>query len=223
MKFLVVDDHALIRDAVAAVLREIDSGATVVPAADGAAAEAALADHGEVDLALLDIQLPGTSGLELLQRWRERLPEMAVVMLSGVRDPDLVRRALALGASGYIPKTDTREVMTSALRLVMNGGVYVPPEALQAAAADAPGPPSASARPAPPPIPGLTGRQLDVLDLMMQGYSNKRICRALDLAEPTVKNHVSAILRALGVASRAEAIVLVSRRGWMPARSPVPD
>jgi DNA-binding NarL/FixJ family response regulator len=103
---------------------------------------------------------------------------------------------------GFIPKSAGREVMISALSLVFSGGVYIPPEIL-------PVRPKAS-----PADLGLTERQVDVLALMMQGKSNKAICRRLDLAEPTVKNHVTAILKALGVSNRTEAVLAVSARGW---------
>lgn len=221
MKFLIVDDHSLIRDAVSSILRAVDPAAVVFAAADAVAAEATLDAHHGVDLVLLDIQLPGTHGFDLLIRWRTRWPSMAVVMLSGHRERALVRRALALGASGYIPKTDSCPVMTNALRLVLSGGIYVPPEAIHGGNEDTDDSPEVLAPPEPDvggsPVPGLTSRQLAVLNLMMQGKSNKHICRALNLAEPTVKNHVSAILRVLGVASRAEAIVLVNRRHWSAA------
>lgn len=210
MNYLVVDDHALIRDAMHAVLQSVDAGASVRTAGTGAEARAALAAGPAVDLALLDLHLPDADGLALMAEFRAAYPAMAVVLLSGERDSGIVRRALDGGAAGFIPKTEPREVLTRALSLVLAGGVYVPREALG-------GQPLPAAPPAQGDSPralGLTERQIDVLSLMMKGRTNKHICRELNLAEPTVKNHVTAILRALQVSSRTEAVLAVTQRGW---------
>jgi DNA-binding NarL/FixJ family response regulator len=144
-------------------------------------------------------------------------PAVAVVMLSADKDQATIHRALAMGAQGFIPKTETREVLASALALVLAGGVYVPQAALRGLQGPAPpaSPEPPKSIPGPPPAAalGLTDRQMAVLALLMQGKNNKLICRALNLAEPTVKNHVSAILKALGVSSRTEAVLAVSRLG----------
>lgn len=215
MRFLVVDDHPMVRDALGAVVRGLRDDAEVLEAADAAEAMAALARGPDIDLVLLDLQLPDADGLDVLASLRRDRPATAVVVLSGTRDPDIVRRALAGGAVGYIPKTETRDVMASALALVLAGGVYVPPVALGAiGGAAAPAPVAAAAAAPTPASLGLTGRQLDVLALMMRGHSNKLICRELGLAEPTVKNHVTAILRALDARSRTEAVLAATRFGW---------
>ncbi len=208
MNFLLVDDHPMVREALASLLLELRPGSTVRQAASGAEALAALGDGQVVDLVLLDLRLPDGSGLDLLRRIGAASIGTAVVMLSGDLDRQTVQEALAAGAVGYIPKTEPREIIASALGLVLAGGVYVPPVALQAAAR------TFDTRAATPEALGLTGRQLEVLALLMQGKNNKLICRALGLAEPTVKNHVSAILRALGVDSRTEAVLAVTRLGW---------
>lgn len=219
MKFLVVDDHPLVREALASLLHELRRGSTVLQAATGAEALAALAQDQAMDLVLLDLRLPDGSGLDLLRKIGAMSIGTAVVMLSGDLDRETVREALAAGAVGYIPKTEPREVIAGALGLVLAGGIYVPPFTLQATAPTAL--PATALRPqvgktgsATPAEFGLTGRQLEVLALLMQGKNNKLICRALGLAEPTVKNHVSAILRALGVDSRTEAVLAVTRLGW---------
>lgn len=210
MKYLVVDDHALIRDAMHAVLQSVDVAATVYTAGTGAEARAALAAGPGVDLALLDLHLPDADGLALLAEFRTAYPAMAVVLLSGERDAGVVRRALDGGAVGFIPKTEPREVLARALSLVLAGGVYVPREAL----GSLPPPAAPSTDGDSPRALGLTDRQIDVLSLMMKGRTNKHICRELNLAEPTVKNHVTAILRALQVSSRTEAVLAVTQRGW---------
>ncbi len=144
-----------------------------------------------------------------------------IVILSASCDRASVVKALDLGAVGFIPKTGERDVMLSALRLVFSGGVYIPPEILSRPEAPAGSRPSAtsgrrleSQAPTSPADLGLTARQVDVLALMMQGKSNKAICRILDLAEPTVKNHVTAILKALKVSNRTEAVIMVGTLGW---------
>ena len=215
MKFLIVDDHALIREALSGVLTGLRGGSTVLEAGDAQSALGALERHPETDLVLLDVHLPDRDGLDVLALVAERHPAVAVVMLSGDKDPATIHRALELGAQGFIPKTETRDVLSSALALVLAGGVYVPPAALSArpvptrpepAAETAAGVPGTGA-------PELTDRQLDVLALLMEGKNNKLICRGLGLAEPTVKNHISAILKALGVSSRTEAVLAVTRLG----------
>jgi DNA-binding NarL/FixJ family response regulator len=152
----------------------------------------------------------------VLAELRERYPAVATVVLSAFNDRDNVARALELGALGFIPKSSTREVMQSALRLVFSGGIYIPPDILSPREASKPidklG--SAPRRARSPRDLGLTDRQVEVLSLMMQGKSNKLICRTLDLAEPTVKNHVTAILKALNVTNRTEAVVAVASLGW---------
>jgi DNA-binding NarL/FixJ family response regulator len=216
LKILLVDDHVLIRDAMRGVLREIDSSASVYEAQSGRQAEELIAQHPDVSLVLLDQRLPDRDGLEMLATLRESHPAIAIVMLSAFSDRENVLRSLDAGAQGFIAKTATREVLLGALRLVLAGGVYIPPEVLSRT--QEPAAPSSHTMPDQPrPKPsdlGLTGRQLDVLALMMQGKSNKLICRQLDLAEPTVKNHVSAILKALNVNNRTEAVLAVTALGW---------
>jgi DNA-binding NarL/FixJ family response regulator len=224
MKFLIVDDHVLIREAMRGVLRNLRPESQVHEAGDAATALRRLHEHPDTDLVLLDLNLPDQHGLQVLATVAREHPAVAVVMLSGEKEPATIQQALAGGAQGFIPKTETREVLASALSLVLAGGVYVPPAALRGATV-APAAPTVLAAPATPPAAptgpaadaasaiGLTERQLDVLALLMQGKNNKLICRALDLAEPTVKNHVSAILKALGVTSRTEAVLAVTRLG----------
>ena len=222
MKVLVVDDHALIRDALRGVLKELKDDASVVEAADSRQALRLAGENPDLGLVLLDLNLPDRSGFDVLAELRERHPAISVVVLSALSDRDSVARALDLGATGFIPKSASREVMLSALRLVFSGGVYIPPEILgprgeQPSAKR--GQPAAGARPGSPRELGLTERQVEILALMMQGKSNKAICRSLDLAEPTVKNHVTAILKALKVTNRTEAVIAVGALGW-ELRSP---
>lgn len=210
MKILVVDDHVLIREALRGALNELKRGVNILEASDCRQTLQLIEEHVDLDLILLDLQLPDGDGFSVLAELRERYPALAIVVLSAVQDRDRVVRALDLGALGFIPKTAQREVMLSALQLVLSGGIYIPPQALaRQDAVSATDRPSVSLADV-----GLTERQVEVLALMMQGKSNKAICRVLDLAEPTVKNHVTAILKALNVTNRTEAVIAVRELGW---------
>ena len=214
MKILVVDDHVLIREAMRGVLRELKGEAAVIlEAPDSRQAMHQIEQNPDVELVLLDLGLPDRDGLEILSDLANRYPTISVVVLSAQQDRDTVMKALDLGALGFIPKSGQRDVMLSAFNLIFSGGVYIPPEILNRRA------PAAAARAAPAPAKagaadlGLTARQIEVLALMMQGKSNKAISRVLDLAEPTVKIHVSAILKALKVANRTEAVIAATALG----------
>ena len=219
MNILIVDDHVLIREALRGVLQELQPEAEVKEAADARRAMERITENPDLDLILLDLKLPDRSGFEVLAELRECHPAIAVVMLSASNDPDHIAKALGLGAVGFIPKSAQRDVMLGALRLIFSGGIYIPPEILSrppAAQSPAPGTSAPSGCRASAAELGLTGRQKEVLALMMQGKSNKAICRALDLAEPTVKNHVTAILKALKAANRTEAVVTAGALGVAP-------
>lgn len=207
MKILIVDDHALIRDALRGVLAAMRNDAAVLEASQSSAALELAARNPDIELILLDLALPDCDGFVTLSELRQRHPEMAVAVLSASKNKEDIARALKLGAQGFIPKSAHREVMLGALNLIFSGGIYVPPEVLDDIASTA-APRTAIGKSLPSAMElGLTPRQREVLVLMMQGKSNKAICRALGLAEPTVKNHVTAILRALRATNRTEAVV----------------
>jgi DNA-binding NarL/FixJ family response regulator len=216
MKVLVIDDHALIRDALRGVLKELSDDAVIVEASDCGQAMRLINEHPDIGLILLDLNLPDRNGFEVLADLRERHPAISTVVLSAFNDRENVAKALEVGALGFIPKSSTREVMLSALRLIFSGGIYIPPDILRKTAPSQPRPDTSGtqSRSLSPRDLGLTDRQVDVLALMMQGKSNKAICRILDLAEPTVKNHVTAILKALRVTNRTEAVIAVGALGW---------
>ena len=215
MKVLVVDDHPLIRQALHAVLTQLDSNLQVLEAGNCPDALELAVANPDLDVVLLDIHLPGLSGLDALQSFRERVPDVPVVVISASEDPNDVTRALDSGAMGFIPKSQSSQVMISALRLVLSGGVYLPHEMMRRTPGSGGG--------APPPVGaaattsyrdiGITERQAQVLALLVQGKPNKLICRDLDLAEGTVKIHITAILKALKVSNRTQAVIEVSRLG----------
>lgn len=216
MKILVVDDHVLIREALRGVLKELKSEAMITEASDAQGALRQIEQNPDLELVLLDLNLPDRGGFEVLAEIRERYPAISVVVLSANDERDHVAKALDLGALGFIPKSSRREVMLGAFNLIFAGGVYVPPEILARAETRSAPLPSTSFH-APKPVTahdlGLTERQMEVLLLMMQGKSNKAICRVLDLAEPTVKNHVTAILKALNATNRTEAVIAAGAMG----------
>jgi DNA-binding NarL/FixJ family response regulator len=217
VKILVVDDHPLIRSAMRDVLKEVKGDATVLEASSYSQAMQVIAEHPDLGLILLDLNLPDRDGFSVLTELGERNPPIPVVVLSGQQDRDSVNRALDLGALGFIPKSGQPEVMVKALELVIAGGVYIPPEirARDQPLARQPDAKQPAKQPSGSPADlGLTDRQVDVLSLMMQGKANKVICRILNLAEPTVKNHVTAILKALKVSNRTEAVIAVGELGW---------
>jgi len=208
VKILVADDHALIREAFRHLLAELVPEVTVLEAGDCETTRRLAAEHPDLDLVLLDLRLPGPGGLATLDALRRENPALPVVVVSALEDPGTVRTVLAHGAMGFIPKSSSNKVMVNALRLVLSGGRYLPPEVLPV---DGSEPPPASLDEV-----HLTDRQREVLALMVQGKSNKHICRELGLAEATVKIHVTAILRAFKVSSRAQAIVTVNQLGLTP-------
>jgi DNA-binding NarL/FixJ family response regulator len=208
MKILVVDDHTLIREALRGVLKELDAEATILEATNAGAGVELIEQHGDLALVLLDLGLPDRDGFSLLEELNERYPAVPVVVLSARQERAEVAKALDLGAAGFIPKSAGREIMLSALGLVLSGGIYIPPQILARDEAS-----TTAARISPTDL-GLTERQIAVLALMAQGKSNKHICRTLNIAEATVKNHVTAIFKALKVTSRSEAVVAVGKLGW---------
>jgi len=218
MKILIVDDHVLIRQALRSVLTQLREDATVLEAGDSREATNLVAEHADIGLILLDLGLPDRDGFSLLAELRERHPATSVVVLSAQQDRASVVKALDLGALGFIPKSAQRDVMLTAMQLVFAGGIYIPPEILaraEPAALETQRPGRAKAPlPDSPRDLGLTERQIEVLALMTQGKSNKAICRVLQLAEPTVKNHITAIFRALKVTNRTEAVIAVIESGW---------
>lgn len=215
MKILVVDDHVLIREALRGVLTELKDNVEIIEAPDSRQAMQCVEDNPDLELILLDLYLPDRSGFEVLAELRERWPAISVVVLSVSIDRDDITRALDLGALGFIPKSARREVMLSAFKLVFAGGIYVPPE-IFGRPQPSPARHTQSGRSPSAMELGLTERQLEVLMLMMQGKSNKAICRVLDLAEPTVKNHVTAILKVFKVSNRTEAVIAAGARGLGP-------
>ena len=202
MKLLVVDDHPVLRDGLAALLRQMGPETVVLQAGDAAQALALVAQHADLDAVVLDIAMPGIDGFRAIPEFGRLRPELPIIVLSSSESPHDVRHALSQGALGYVPKSASQKTLISAIRLVLNGELYVPPLILaEAAATRSPDPPTdaSSARVV------LTDRQIDVLRRVREGASNRTIAIELGLSEKTVKAHISAIFKALNVVNRTQA------------------
>jgi two-component system, NarL family, nitrate/nitrite response regulator NarL len=198
MKLLIVDDHAILREGLVALLRQFEQGVDVLQASDTAEGLRLVEAHPDLDAVFLDLNMPDQGGMEAIPVLAKRRPQLPVIVLSSSEDPSDVRRALKSGACGYLPKSASPRNILSALRLVLAGEIYVPPLLLDVAA-DGAGyvPPGAGGR--------LTERQIEVLRQLCRGLTNKEISRALKLSEKTTKSHITAIFKALGVVSRTQA------------------
>lgn len=201
MNILIVDDHPLYRAGFHAVLEQAQLDAGVLSVSSITEALQCLQRDEDIGLVLLDIHLQGEDGFEALRQIGERFPTTACIMISGDEQPGIASRAIAAGASGFVPKSCTADEMLAAIRKVLAGDVFVPARE--------------SAIPAAPTA--LTLRQLEVVSMLGRGLSNKEIARALDVAERTVKAHVSAVFEALKVRNRTQAVLAAQRRGFLPA------
>lgn len=201
MKLLIVDDHAILREGLAAMLRQVGPDTVVLQAGDAAEGLRIAEAEADLDAVFLDLEMPVSGGMSAIPEFGRRRPEVPVIVLSSSEDPRDVRHALALGALGYVPKSYPPRTLLSALQLVLSGNIYVPPLMLDAAATAAR--PSGSGTAAGPRA--LTERQIEVLRQIGKGLSNKEIGRELGLSEKTVKAHVTAIFKALNVVNRTQA------------------
>ena len=211
VKLLIVDDHAVMREGLAALLRQGDTDTCVLQAHDAEAAFDLLEANPDLDVVILDLILPGLGGLSALAEFGRRQPTLPVVVLSSSENPHDVRRALAEGALGYVPKSANPQALLSAIRLVLDGEVYVPPLMLSDPALARVEGFHAQSRPAAASL--LTERQVEVLRLLSDGSSNKSIALQLGLSEKTVKVHVTAIFRALNVVNRTQAALVARADG----------
>lgn len=210
MKMLVVDDHAILRQGLAALLTGAGAASEVLHAASQADGLAMAAAHPDLDAVLLDLRLPDGDGVASIAAFAELNPALPIIIVSASEDPADVRRAIDHGALGYVPKSASPETMLQAVKLVMSGGVYVPPLMLGQEARMAP---AAGA------LEPLTPRQGEVLALLANGLSNKEIGLKYGLSEKTVKVHVGAIFRALGVTNRTQAARAAHAAGLIPPPS----
>lgn len=222
LKILIADDHHLVREGLKLALREIDPAVAVIEADSLGKAIDAFRHHPDVDLVLLDLTMPGNTGLSVLEGFEQSCPEARVVVISASYDLQTVQAAVRRGVLGFIPKLSGKDALISAVRFILAGGIYIPLEAMMAMPEEdrpphaMPRPLSTTAVSRTPRDAGLTTRQIEVLRQLLEGKSNKQICRDMNLAMGTVKGHVAAILVALKVSSRAEAIAAAMKLGWAP-------
>jgi two-component system nitrate/nitrite response regulator NarL len=208
MKLLIIDDHPILREGIAAMLRQVEPDTIVLQAHDGAEGLHVAEAHDDLDAVMLDLMMPGMAGMTAIREFGKRRPDLPVIVLSSSEDPDDVRHALAAGALGYVPKSASPQTLVSALRFVLQGNIYVPPFILDQVANFA----DETAATGTTLAPRLTDRQVEVLRLVCQGYSNKEIGRLLGLSDKTVKTHITAIFKALNVSNRTQA-ASVARAG----------
>lgn len=210
LKFVVADDHPLFRGALRHALAGLDGDVAIVEAGDFETAQTAAAAEDEVDLMLLDLSMPGGSGLSGLVRMRAAFPDLPIVVVSAHDNSETVRRALALGASGFISKSASMDDIRAAVRSVLEGDVATPANVELGTEAD-PEMQQLIRR-----LQSLTPQQTRVLTMLSSGLLNKQIAFELDVSEATVKAHVSAVLQKLGVDSRTQAVILLSKLGTEP-------
>ena len=213
LKVLVIDDHPLVQQGVAAALESLGHETQVMSARDAEQGMAMAAANPDLDLVLLDLALPGMSGFGLIGRLHERFPSLPVVVLSALEDPENVRQTINSGAMGFVPKSAPTRVLLEVLQQVLEGNVSVPAN-LQGSAGLSNGTAGTAASDSPQTVPDvglLTLRQLEVLSRVCQGKTNKQIATELGLSEKTVKAHVSSVLAKLGVQDRTQAALLAVR------------
>jgi DNA-binding NarL/FixJ family response regulator len=212
MKILLVDDHVLFREGIALLLQGLVADDSLYQAGTCEEALAAVAQDPNIELVLMDINLPGSSGIDAISMIRAGFPLIPVVGLSSSDDKQTILAAIDAGAMGFIPKSSSSAVLFAALQLVLSKGIYIPPEAFLRERNTGNRRLGSSDHATPSDL-GLTPRQAEVLFLILQGKSAKAICRDLSLSSSTVKIHTSAALRALNVTTRTQAVIAAGRMG----------
>lgn len=210
MNILLVDDHPLFIEGMRGILHRLDDEVSIETCGSCEEALAMTDIDDDRDLVLLDLNLPGISGLDGLKLLRHQLPATPVVLLSASEERNKVLIAIEHGAKGYIPKSSAPDIIINALQLVLSGGVYLPMAVLDTISVNA-----VQQKTIDTEGGHLTPRQIEVLNLLSQGQSNKAIGNQLNMAENTVRVHVSAILRLLDVSNRTEAGVAAARMGLL--------
>lgn len=202
LKLIIADDHDLVRDALTTLIERDDSSATVLQASDFPTALGLAETHDDVDLALLDVYMPGMDQLTGVKRMTAQFPKLPVVVMSGTIQRGDVSRAFDMGAQGFIPKTMNGKALVSVLHLVMSGARYVPDIMLETEAVET------------KPRFDLSPREFEVMEQLVKGLSNKVIARNLSIEETTVKLHLRSLFRKLGVNNRTEAVIAALDTGF---------
>ena len=206
-KILIADDHPLFREAIHNVISDGFPGCEIMETADLDSALALTLEHDDLDLILLDLNMPGMHGLNGLINLRNEAPTIPVVIVSAEQDKQIVLQAITYGAVGFITKSSPRAQMTDAIQQILDGNVYLPPDIIRSQKTSSHRSHTEHHSFPQELLQALTRKQLLVLERMTKGESNKQIAYSLDIAETTVKAHVSAILRKLNVHNRVQAIL----------------
>jgi len=214
MKILLVDDHALFRDGMRYVLRKLDEHVVILDAGNFQDALDLAKNNADLDLALLDLNMPGSEGAASVKLFHAAYPDVPLVVVSGTDQRDDIERVMNSGAMGFISKMSSGQDMIHALRLVLDGGVYLPPQLLQHVLNQV----REDKRSWRSNEFGLTVRQMEVLQQLAAGLTNKDIGLAIGLAEGTVKIHVAAIFQALRVNKRIDAVQAAQRLGLLAGK-----
>lgn len=211
--FVIADDHPLFRGALREALAGIGNDPEILEAGDFDGLKECIAGAESIDLILLDLTMPGASGLSGLVSLRSMAAPVPVVVVSGSDDPQTIRRSLDLGASGFISKSSSMDDMRDAIRTVLDGEIAAPRGIELGTEADA------EIDELITRLNSLTPQQSKVLSMLAEGLLNKQIAYELGVSEATIKAHVSAILQKLGVDSRTQAVIALSRIGSDPLSS----
>jgi DNA-binding NarL/FixJ family response regulator len=210
-KILIADDHPLFREAISSVIASGFVGSEIIETDDLDKALDITRENDDLDLILLDLNMPGMHGLNGLITLRNEAPTIPVVIVSAEEDKQVVLQAITYGAVGFITKSSPRQKMTDAIQQILNGNVYLPSDIIRTGKESSHRRSRREDNPISPELlNSLTRRQLLVLERMSKGESNKQVAYNLNIAETTVKAHVSAILRKLGVHNRVQAILSAS-------------
>lgn len=209
MKILIADDHALFRDGLSMRLEKIEPKSVIFQAANFSQALKILDDEKKMDLIILDLDMPDMNWEEGLTEVREKAGDVRYVVVSASEDPKDIRKSLAQGASGYIPKRSDPKILTGALQLIIDGGTYLPPSVLDISPITEKNDTVSSG----PNGKKLTNRQQQVLGYIAQGMSNKQIAYEMGVSEATVKLHINALLRSVGATNRTQALIMAQKMG----------
>jgi DNA-binding NarL/FixJ family response regulator len=216
VRVLIADDHPLVLGALRQAASGAIPGAKIHEANDFESLAAALEETPDMDLVLLDLTMPGVRGFSGLLFLRSERPSVPVIVVSGNEDRAVMRHCIEFGAAAYVPKSVDVETMRTAIRKVLDGGQWTPPDLDMSAQ------PNREASALVRRLSSLTPQQVRVLMMLSQGLLNKQIAYELGVSEATVKAHVSAILQKLGVESRTQAVILAAKIEKMHELTPTP-
>lgn len=206
MKVLIADDHALFRDGLSLSLEKLDNSATILQASNFAQALKILDTEQKFDLIIVDLEMQDMAWEEWLDAVKAKAGDARIVVISASENVHNIRESLERGVSGYISKRADSKILTNALKLILDGGTYIPPMMLGKNLNNSDGAVKGKGK-------NLTNRQFQVLELVAKGMSNKQIAYEMGVSEATVKLHINALLRSIGATNRTQAVVTAQKMG----------